>query len=156
MGSSKETEVQKVKITFVGKTAKRRWWKPLIVTPHGSLSCFHCSSTHEGRTPEYNGLQNRCLEAMQWCQQQFEANTWEDSWEERVWIQKTPAGDVPWQNQTWQAEAFSSAVISKQKSQTTYLVCSWDATACQRKSRHMFKPQRRTYPKSGQDDSRLL
>lgn len=118
MGSPKETEIQKVKIKFIGKKAKRRSWKPLMVTPRGSWSWFNCSSTHKGRTPHTKRPQNRRLEAMQWCQQQFEANPWEDSWEEeRVWIQKTPAGDALWQNQTWQAEAFTSAVISKLKSQ---------------------------------------
>lgn len=59
---------------------------------------------------------------------------------------KAPAGVALWQNQTWQAEASTSAVISKQRSWMTYLVCSWDATVCQRKSKHMFKPQGKNYP----------
>lgn len=58
---------------------------------------------------------------------------------------KTPAGDALWQNQTWQAEASTSAVISRQKSWVTCLVCSWDATVCQRKSKHMFKPKGENY-----------
>lgn len=81
---------------------------------------------------------------MQWCWQQFEASMWEDGWEEKVWIHKTPAGNALWQNPTWQAEACTSAVISKQKSQATYFVCSWESTVCQRKSRHMVKPQGKT------------
>lgn len=76
---------------------------------------------------------------------QWEANMWADGWEERDCIQKSPAGDAPWQNQTWQVEAFTSAVVSKQKSQMTYLICFPDTAVCQRKSRHMFKPPGRTY-----------
>ena len=113
--------------------------KPPLVTLPGSSFCPDLISTQGREDPRVKWSAKLLFGSWQ-----FEASMWEDSWERKVWIQKTPAGDALWQNQTWQAEAFTSAVISKQKSQTTYLVCSWDAIVCQRKRRHMVKPQGRT------------
>lgn len=76
--------------------------------------------------PDLSSTQGREDRGVKWSAKllfgswQFEASMWEDSWEREVWIQKTPAGDALWQNQTWQAEASTSAAISKQRSQTTY------------------------------------
>lgn len=94
----------------------------------GISSCFNLSRTCERENPWVKLSAKLLLGSNAMMPTTFEENMWEDGWEERVWIQNTPAGDALWNNQTWQAEAFTSAVISQQKSWMTHWVCSWHAT----------------------------
>lgn len=156
MGSSKETEVQKVKLKFIGKNAKGRSWKPLMVTPCGGRSCFNCTSNHGGRTQMTRvckiAVWKPCSDADNNLKQTHERTAGRRESEF-----KRPQQEMLWDRIRLDRQRHLLLLSSLTRNpRATYLVCSCDVAVCQRRSRHMFKPRRRTSPKSGQDDSRFL
>lgn len=113
------------------------------------------AAPRHGRIPEQASLPNSCQEATQRGQLPLETSRRRCLAREEPKF-KRPQQEMPQDHIRLDRQGhLLLAVISKQTSWVTYLACSCDGSVCQRKCRHMFQPQGRSYPESGQDDSSL-